>query len=155
MNAMLCCAILGLDPVATPADMEFTRVRIEQVAARKGVWEMDHALPQGHATLIRQLGHRRQACRERAAEALAALGMDAFEALTWGTLQKDAAIATTSRRLLRACYRCRGCAGGGEVENEVYGDCVDMQTCPDCLGSGDVRFVGEDMIPRVVFPGRK
>jgi hypothetical protein len=151
INALLCCACLGLDPKASLDDMEFAKAQIEMIASYGGVWRLDQALPRRQALLIRQLGCNNGGCRELAAEDLSAMKMDAFEALTWGTLCRDPAIVESCLRLLRPCYTCRTCCGEGRVQNKIYGDKVYRDMCPECQGSGDMRFVGEDMEPRKTF----
>jgi hypothetical protein len=135
-TALAFCA-LAQATRAEVADLEFTRVGVEWIAATGVVHDFSQVLPERQALLLRSLGCEHYGCRTLARDELAGMGRAAGVALCWGMRAKDFGIAAECRALYGRLCRCRKCDGVGRIP---YGVGDYTSTCEDCGGLGDLRL---------------
>lgn len=157
MLTALAFCVLTQATKAEVADLEFTRIQIEWIAATGVVRDFEQVLPRRQAMLLRSLGCEHHNCRTLARDELEDMEHDASMALCWGMRAKDPAIAMACRTLYGRLCRCNECNGSGQV----YIKYSDYWTrCVVCGGLGDHRLVkrliegGEVVMPAELFRRR-
>lgn len=165
----LVLALLGADRASARA-LVWEQMAVDWIASTGTVHDLEDVLPRRQALLVRALGCEHSGCRELARDELVRQGEAAWTAIAWGLRSRDPEVRSACRKLAARLFACSRCAGTGEVDEETgtlakrpHSRTRYWITCPDCKGTGDLRYrtrrvkVGDDfetiLIPVDFFAG--